>query len=166
MAMKPRSTRRSFIRKTSAALSAPLAAAAVVVPGRAAAAGDSLADQLARLEDLNAIRALNQAFARQVSAGEAETLGIDPRIGSVVASEFGEHDVIEVASDRNSATGTMHCTVQVATPIGPSCPLVEMAREQGGGVVRRTEYGVFQNAYARRGVWSLERSTFTLIPAR
>jgi hypothetical protein len=61
----------------------------------------------------------------------------------------------------------MHCTVQVATPIGPSCPLVEMAREQGGGVVRRSECGVFQNAYARRdGVWSLERSTFTLIPAR
>ena len=44
----------------------------------------------------------------------------------------------------------MHCTVEIETAIGPSCPLVEMAREQGGGVVMRSEAGVFENAYVRR----------------
>jgi len=159
--MKPDSTRRSFIRKTGAALSAPLAAAAVVVPAGGGGPGDSLAERLARLEDVDAIRVLNQAFARQVSAGEAEMLGIDPSIGGVMASEFGERDVIEILSDRQTATGVMYCTVQIETPIGPSCPLVEMAREQGGGVVRRTEAGVFENLYVRRdGMWTIQRSTY------
>jgi hypothetical protein len=161
MTMKARSSRRSFIRKTGVALSAPLAAAAAAVPAHAEAPGDSLADRLARLEDVNAIRALNHAFARQVSAGEAQTLGIDASISGVVASEFGEHDVIDIAPDRHTATGLMHCAVTIETAIGPSCPLVEMAREQGGGVIRRTEEGVFENVYVRRdGAWSIQRSTY------
>jgi hypothetical protein len=161
MTMETDTTRRSFIRKTGVALSAPLAAAAAVVPSYAETPGDSLADRLARLEDVNAIRALNQAFARQVSAGQAETLGVDPSIGCVVASEYGEQDIIEIAVDRQTATGLMHCAVTIETAIGPSCPLVEMAREQGGGVVRRTEAGVFENVYVRRdGAWSITRSMY------
>jgi hypothetical protein len=159
--MKARSTRRTFIRKTGVALSAPLAAAAAVAPARAEAPGDSLADRLARLEDVSAIRALNHAFARQVSAGQAHALGIEASISGVVASEFGERDVIDIAPDRQTATGLMHCAVTIETPIGPSCPLVEMAREQGGGVVRRTEEGAFENVYVRRdGAWSITRSTY------
>jgi hypothetical protein len=161
MTMKAPSTRRSFIRKTGAALSAPLAAAAVVVPARAGEANDSRAHQLARLEDVNAIRSLNDAFARQVNAGRAEALGIDPGIRNVTTGDFGERDAIEVARDRRTATSLMHCTVHIETPIGPSCPLVEMAREQGGGVVRRSETGVFEHVYARHdGVWTIERSTY------
>jgi hypothetical protein len=161
MSAKVRSTRRSFIRKTGVALSAPLAVAAAVIPVRADAVDDSLAGRLARLEDINAIRELNQAFARQVSAGDAQGIGIDPGIRDVMASEYGEHDVIDVAPDRETATGVMHCTVEIETPIGPSCPLVEMAREQGGGVVRRSETGVFEIAYVRRdGTWIIQRSTY------
>jgi hypothetical protein len=165
--MNAESTRRSFIRKTGAALSVPLAAAGAVVRVRAAEDDDPIAARLARLEDMNAIRAVNQTFARQVSAGQAETLGIDPSIRQVTADDFGERDVIDVASDRQSATGVMHCSVEIETAIGPSCPLVEMARAQGGGVVRRSESGVFENTYRRRdGIWSLERSTLKLIPER
>jgi len=161
MAMKTASTRRSFIRKTGVALSAPLAAAAAVVPVPAGASVDPVAQQLARLEDVNAIRALNQAFARQVNAGDAEALGIDPSVRDVSADDFGERDVIEVAPDRQTATSRMHCTVHIETLIGPSCPLVEMAREQGGGIVRRSESGVFEHVYLRRdGAWSIEHSTY------
>jgi len=39
-----------------------------------------------------------------------------------------------------------------------------MAREQGGGVVRRTEAGVFDNVYVRRdGVWIIEYSTYRAV---
>jgi hypothetical protein len=161
MAMKTASSRRSFIRKTGAALSVPLTAAGALVPARAAADDDPVATRLALFEDTSAIRALNQAFARQVSAGEAETLGIDPSIRNVAADNFGERDAIDIAADRQTATGRMYCSVEIETAIGPSCPLVEMAREQGGGVVRRAENGVFENVYVRHdGVWSLERSTY------
>jgi hypothetical protein len=51
--------------------------------------------------------------------------------------------------------------VQSETAIGPDCPLVEMARQHGGGVVRRTERGVFENAYVRRGgIWKILRSVY------
>jgi hypothetical protein len=157
-------SRRAFIRTTGAALSVPLAAAAATVP-IGAAGGDAPSARLAMLEDLEAIRALNQAFARLVSEGEAGDIGIDSSIRSVVAHEFGERDLITIAADRQTATGVMHCTVQIATPIGPTCPLVEMAREQGGGVVIRTEIGVFENEYSRRGEdWTIQRSTYR--PAR
>jgi hypothetical protein len=69
--------------------------------------------------------------------------------------------VIEIASDRQTATGLLHCTVELENAIGPDCPLVDMARQQGGGVLRRTVRVVFENAYVRRdGVWMIQRSTF------
>jgi hypothetical protein len=165
------STRRSFIRTTGAALSVPLAAVGATLPATLVADGDPLLTRLEMLEDVNAIRALNQAWARHVNAGEDEAIAalfsdasaarIDPSIRSVAAAGFGEQDVIEVAADRQTATGLMHCMVEIETAIGPSCPLVEMAREQGGGVVMRSEAGVFENAYARRdGSWTIERSTY------
>jgi SnoaL-like domain len=171
MTTKAAPTRRSFIRTTGAALSVPLAAVGATLPATLVADGDPLLTRLGMLEDVNAIRALNQAWARHVNAGEDEAIAalfsdasaarIDPSIRSVAAAGFGEQDVIEVAADRQTATGLMHCMVEIETAIGPSCPLVEMAREQGGGVVMRSEAGVFENAYARRdGPWTIERSTY------
>lgn len=140
------STRRSFIQTAGAALSAPLAVAAATVPSSAAPAGDDPNARLAYLEDLDAIRTLNHEFATHLNASP---------------DSFGEHEVVDIASDRQTATGQLHCRLQIETEIGPSCPLVEMARQQGGGVVRRTEQGVFELAYVRRdGVWKIERSTY------
>jgi hypothetical protein len=48
--------------------------------------------------------------------------------------------------------------VDIETLIGPSCPLVEMARQQGGGVVRRSN---FESVYVKRdGVWKIRRSSY------
>ena len=47
--------------------------------------------------------------------------------------------------------------------LDPDCPLVEMARQQGGGVVRRTERGVFENVYVKRdGSWKIQQSAYRL----
>lgn len=157
---KVASTRRSFIRKTGAALSAPLAAAAAVVP-TPGSTEDPLAARLALLEDIDAIRALNRAFARQVSGGAGGAMGIDPAIRGVALHDFGERDVISLSPDRQTAVSVMHCSVELETAIGPICPLVEMAREQGGGFVRHSECGVFEQSYVKRdGVWTLLRSIY------
>lgn len=143
---KNSSTRRSFIQTTGAALSLPLAAAAATVPSIVAADDDPITARLARLEDVEAIRALNQAFAREAN---------------LIATDFGQRDVIEVAPDGQTATALIHGTVEIETAIGPDCPLLEMARQQGGGVVTRSETGVFENACVKRdGVWTIERTTY------
>lgn len=165
------STRRSFIWTAGAALSAPLAAAAANAPASAPEDGDALKTRLEMLEDANAIRALSQAYARHVTAGsqeEAAALFADPSdapIGLAICGltpyDFGERDAIEIAPDRTAATAILHCIVETESVIEPSCPLVEMAREQGGGVVRGTEHGVFENAYIRReGIWKIHRSNY------
>jgi hypothetical protein len=147
------STRRSFIQTAGAALSVPLAAAAATVS--VSAEGDLLNARIARLEDLDAIRSLNLEYARQVNAGE-----IDAGVGTIAPDGFGEQDVIDIALDRQTATARLHCTLTLETAIGPECPLVDMARQQGGGVVRRTEHGVFEHTYVRReGIWKIEGST-------
>jgi hypothetical protein len=158
--MKARSSRRTFIRKTGVALSAPLAAAAATVP--ASAAPDSpAASRLETLEDLEAIRVLNQAFARLVNAGDAGYLGVDASIRRIAMHEFGWRDAIEFAPDGTSARSVIHCVVDIETPISPSCPLVEMALEQGGGVVKRSETGVFELACVKTAAsWSITGSTY------
>jgi hypothetical protein len=171
MTATPVSTRRSFIRTAGTALSAPLAAVAVTTPLGAVQEVDPLTARLARLEDECAIRALNQAYARHLNAGASEAMAalfadasdarVDTSLRSVSADGFGEQDAIDVAADRQTATARVYCVVEADTVIGPSCPLVEMAREQGGGVVTRTEHGVFENAYVRRdGIWRLQRSAY------
>jgi hypothetical protein len=45
------------------------------------------------------------------------------------------------------------------TEIGPDCTLVEMARQQGSGVVRSSESAVLENTYRRDGGWKILTST-------
>jgi SnoaL-like protein len=145
-------TRRSFIQTAGAALSAPLAVAAATVPASAVPVVDDANLRLAYLEDLQAIRALNQEFARHYA---------NPGIRGITPDPFADHDVIDIGPDRQTATALIHCTVHMENEIGPSCTLVEMAKQQGGGVVRRSEAGVFEHTYVRRdGIWKIQRSSY------
>lgn len=136
-----RTTRRSFIGVAGAALSAPLAAAGPVL---ATASPPPL-------DDIAAIRALTQGYARHVNDREVES-----GIRRVTSDGFGEHDTITIAPDGDAATAVLHCTVEIESAIGPACTLVEMARQQGGGVTRHTERGVFELACVKcDGVWNI-----------
>jgi hypothetical protein len=168
---KVSTSRRSFIQTAGAALSVPLAAAGASASVRPAVGDDPLKARLAYLEDLDAIRALNQEYARHVNAGDHEAAAAlftsppdaqgAPDVRAMAPEGFGEQDVIDVAPDRQTATASLHCTVNIENAIGPDCPLVDMARQQGGGVVRRTERGVFEQVFVRRdGTWKIQRSSF------
>ncbi|HEU4617143.1 MAG TPA: nuclear transport factor 2 family protein [Gammaproteobacteria bacterium] len=185
MSTKPVSTRRSFFWKAGAALSAPLAFAASGAKASAVRSevGPDSTVRLALLEDVDAIRRLNQAYARHVISGDHEALAalfvdraasqaalfVDlagdfeagSELRSVSSEHFGEHDVIDVAPDGKSATARIHCAVELEAPIEPRCPLVDMAREQGGGVVRRSGRGVLENEYAKLdGGWKIRRCLY------
>jgi hypothetical protein len=165
MKAKSISTRRKFFLQASAALSMPLAASAA----QAAKAYDSSSNpRLAALEDENAIRELQQAYARLVNSGaydkaddllvDRSAVQIDASVRSLSMDGFGEHDAIEIAADRKTASARTLCAVRTETAIGPSCTLVEMAREQGEGVLRRAEKRVLRSDYVNvGGAWKIAR---------
>jgi hypothetical protein len=172
LSARPLSTRRRFFLKAGAALSAPLAFGAT--NASAVEAGDDagrLKSRLAELEDVEAIRALIRAHARLVSSGPREALAelfadpsadeLEAGLRSLSPDHFGERDIIEIAADGQRATARIHCVAEIEAAIEPRCPLVDMAREQGGGIVRRTESAVLENSYVKRGgVWKIERSVY------
>lgn len=149
MSTKPAASRRTFLGKAGAALLAPLAASRAVAGEER---GDDLAARLATLEDTNAIRTLLQHHAQSINAGtnaapdsNVRTLHLDSDVA------------IDVVGDR---TATVHvgCSVETATPIAGRDTLVEMARLQGDGVLKRNERRVLVGSLAkRRGIWQIER---------
>ena len=176
MNMETLSTRRRFLSNAGAALSAPLAVAGVNAAQAGAEDHASPEARLEELEDVNAIRKLHHTYARLVNRraydevarlfavpSEAE---VDPGIRGLSADRFGEDDLIELTADRRSATGRFHSVAEIETAIGPSCTLVEMARAQGEGFVRRSEKRVIEAAYVREaGVSKIRRAAFSPPPA-
>ena len=146
-------SRRSFVRNAGAAASATVAAVFGGATHTAAAPGDgdALKARLARLEDITAIRQLHEAHAQLLK----------DRDGVLLQQNTHQPDVIEIAPNRRTATARFHCVVHSETAIGPACPLVEMAVQQGGGVVHRVETGAFENDDVREGdAWTISRLAY------
>jgi hypothetical protein len=166
------STRRRFLCGAGAALSAPLTAAAINISPANGGSPPSAEPRPGNLEEVNAIRKLQQDFARLVNRRAHKAVaglfavpskaGVDAAITGLSADPVGEDDVIELAPDRQSATGLFHCTVQTETAIGPACTLVDMARAQGDGFVERSQPCVFEVAYVKQaGAWKILRAAHT-----
>jgi hypothetical protein len=164
--MKGKPTRRSFFCGAGAALAAPFAAT-VAFAGQRDGAGYVMG-RLGALEDVNAIRALQQRYARLAGAGKEKKLAAlfaDPTRASVVehvrSIVVDGDDAIEILSD-GTATARVPCIVTTATPIESCGTLVEMARLQGEGVVKRTEHRVLTSSFVKRdGAWKIERAELT-----
>ena len=165
------SARRGFLWKASAALAAPLAVGAAGANAHATVERDASQARLTELEDVNAIRELTRNYVRHLNAGahhEATSLFARPAHADarfaptkLAADPLGGEDAIEIETGGVTAIARLHCTAELATPIEPVTPLVEMARAQGGGVFRRSERGVLEGAYVKRdGCWRIERLAF------
>lgn len=137
-------TRRNFFLKAGTALSLPLAGAA--------AAEDVRPDPV---DDVTSIRRLQQALAREIAAGRppeelAEVTRIRP-------ADFGAHDIVAIAADGRTARATFHCSVETRVPIPGAGTLIEMARAQGEGFVRSTNYKMLEMVCVRTGrIWKID----------
>jgi len=171
MSTKPLSTRRIFFGHAGAALSAPLTVAATLAAAGQGADAEGVSARLAALEDQNAIRALLKTYVRLVNTGAHEEIAtlfadpaaalVDANVRRVSADGFGEHDVIDVRPAAGTAAARLLCTVETETPIGPSCTLVQMARIQGEGVLKKSERRVLESAYVKQhGRWKLTRAAY------
>jgi len=138
--MNGSTTRRKFFG-SAALLAAPLAAGTAV-------ASDDLAARLAALEDANAIRALLRAWARGVVAGNVAAPAAN------ICAFTLDADVSITVAENGTATASVPCVVETATPIDGNETLVEMARLQGDGIVRRAERRVLHGSFVKRdGCW-------------
>ena len=163
--MRSHSTRRTFFGHAGAALAAPLAAGAA--SARDTDGGSDLAARLAALEDAAAIRDLHEIYARLVnSAAHAELAALfaDPARAAIDASvrqlmpTAGTDDAVTVAAD-GTATARLGCTVEIVTPLAGDGTLVEMARLQGDGFVKRSERRVLASSFVKRnGLWKFEHA--------
>lgn len=69
-----------------------------------------------------------------------------------------EQDVVEVAPDRKCAKARFHCLMQMAAKVVSDSPLMEMARQQGQGILQWWEGGIYDNSYVRDGdVWKISK---------
>jgi SnoaL-like domain len=164
-------TRRRFFLRAGAALSAPLAVSTSLASNSGADGVEVLQARLAALEDVDAIRELQRTFASLVNARAHDEIAklyadpakarIDENVRGLSADDFGERDVVELEPGGNAAAAQFHCVVRTETPIGPTCTLVEMARQQGDGVIRRSERSILEVRYVKRqGLWKIERSAY------
>jgi hypothetical protein len=75
-----------------------------------------------------------------------------------------EQDVVEVAPDRKRAKARFHCLMQMAVKVVSDSPLMEMARQQGQGILQWWEGGVYENSYGRDGdVWKIKKLDYHAI---
>jgi hypothetical protein len=168
MTIETDSSRRRFFFKAGAALSVPLAAGAA--NAGAADHPDSTA-AYKTLGDVDAIRRLQQNLAHQINtasvagaaayfvrAADAAALA---GVSRLVPADFGERDLVEIAPGGLAARAEFHCTVETQTPIEARGTLVEMARQQGEGFIRRSATRVLEASYTmHEGCWRIERLRF------
>jgi hypothetical protein len=159
-------SRRLFVR--SAGLAAAAAAPLAVSSAAQAVQADDAKVRLQRLEDEKAVRALQQAYVKHVTAGapaEAAALFADPATAKAdatlrsLAAQASEAETIEIAADGASATLRLKCLARIEAPIEGRETVVEMARLQGDGVVRHDEARTLEIAAVKRdGVWRIARA--------
>ena len=152
--MNGKRTRRSFFGGAGAALAAPLAA--TVVFGGELHGKTYVVGRRELLEDINAIRVLLHDYTRRVNAGSqaGPTSGVRSMI-------LDGDTAIEVRAN-DTATARVPCTVEMATPIDGDETVVEMARLQGDGVIRRNERRVLAGTLVKHhGSWVLEHTELT-----
>ncbi len=73
-------------------------------------------------------------------------------------------DVVEVATDRRTAAGHFPYSMQVGEPMAENSSLVQMARLQGGGIVKWWEGGICEASYVKVGEsWKIRRLEYSAI---
>ena len=168
------SARRRFLQ-AGALLAAPIAAASVPVMALAgnglvesglAGGGSAAADlqaRLAHLEDEAALRELHQSWLQQVNAGDRGGLP-DASVRRIIDDHAGAAGKIEIAADRETASGHFDHAVELETPLPRDSTLAQMAHAQGTGAVRSSQRRVLQVDYARTGGgWKIGKVELTKI---
>jgi hypothetical protein len=68
-----------------------------------------------------------------------------------------QQDAVEVAPDRKSAKARFHCLVQAWARDTSEYPMMDLARQQGQGILQWWEGGLYENSYVKEGeAWKIK----------
>lgn len=180
--MKP-IQRRAFIRNAVAATTATAATAATAASAAVTAAAPTTVNTAVAPQQPSggsanpttaerAIHQLHHTFVAQLNSGQHELLG------ALFASEppkqtanspvyilgHAQHlDTVSIAPDQLHATARFHCLARLEATLDESAPysLLEMARQQGQGVIQRWESGVLESEYVKvASLWKIANVSF------
>lgn len=167
--MKPDTagSRREFFLIASGAVAAALA---VSDPVAAADLTETLEARVTELEDVNVLRALHARLIQHINAGSRDALSalftdssktqLDGNVRRLTAEPPGGAVEVSRAADGKTATLREICVVLSGEPMKSDCMLVQMARAQGEGFVRRTERRMLETTYVKKnGVWKIDGAT-------
>jgi len=191
---KPDAGRRSFIWKTGAAVTAALASAAVGVSKSKTDDANPLQiledmNAIRNLHKTYETRLDKGMYEEVVSlfSEDAEVfynggiftgrkgvqrLYVDhfsrgvtgKRIEPAPGFQTEEQETIEVVSNRKTAKARFHFSMQVGEPMTGNSSLVELARLQGGGIVKWWEGGICEASYVKVGEsWKIRRLEYRVI---
>jgi hypothetical protein len=75
-----------------------------------------------------------------------------------------QQDVVNVAPDRKSAKARFHCFMQAWVRDPSEYPMMELARQQGQGILQWWEGGVYENLYLKDGdSWKIKKLDYRAI---
>jgi len=188
--------RRGFLLRAGASLSGPLAVAvAAAAPGSGErATRDSSADaeairelQRAYAAHLNAgeYESLLRLFSpdARVHFDGGVFVGRERGIRRLYARHFFDRnapqpvhvlllghpqaaDRLQLSADGGSATARFHCLTHAQARIASGLPLIEMARQQGQGIIEWCEAGCFDTAYLQAGGrWRIDELRYRTLGA-
>ena len=99
-----------------------------------------------------------EQFGRRFTAKKDELVHV------FLLEQKQQRDLVEVAPNRQSARARFHCLARVQASVDSDLPLMEMARQQGQGIVERWEGGVFENSYVKVGEdWKIKRLAYRAV---
>jgi hypothetical protein len=75
-----------------------------------------------------------------------------------------QQDIVDIAPDRKSAKARFHCFMQAEAQVDSEFPMMEMARQQGQGVLQWWEGGIYENFYVKEGdTWKIKKLDYRAI---
>jgi hypothetical protein len=156
--------RRAFLRNAGAAVAASTATAAGAAGVAAATSQQPSEGTVKPGDDERAIHQLHHAFLARLNSGQRDGLGASPSpLPTSILGDAQHLDTISIAPDQQRATARFHCLARLDTALheGASRSLLEMARQQGQGVIQRWESGVLQSEYVKvASLWKLANISF------
>ncbi len=93
--------------------------------------------------------------------GRGPTVKNDGPVHGVLLDRIRHQDAVEFTPDGKFAQARFHCLMQVSARDTTKYPMMDLARQQGQGILQWWEDGLYENTYVKDGdIWKIETLSY------